>query len=246
MNQDEARKLSREFEPQPPEALLGWAFKKFGAKIVIASSFGAEDVALIDMAVRVNPKARIVTLDTGRLPEETYAVMDAVKLKYGVKIEVFFPDAARVETLVREKGFSSFKESVENRKECCRIRKVEPLQRALLGLDAWITGQRRNQSVTRTEIGKVETDAAQGSGGPGGIVKINPLADWDEDRVWNYIRTNRVPYNKLFDAGYRSIGCAPCTRAVTAGEDERAGRWWWESPEHKECGLHNRPSGTSK
>lgn len=238
MNPDEARKVSQEFEPQAPEKLLTWAFDRFGGKIVLASSFGSEDVVLIDMAAKIHPAVRIVTLDTGRLPEETYAVMDAVKFKYGVKIEVFFPDAARVETLVREKGFYSFKESVENRKECCGIRKVEPLKRALAGAEAWITGQRRSQSVTRTEIGKVEVDASQG-----GIVKLNPLADWDEKKVWDYIRANKVPYNKLFDAGYRSIGCAPCTRAVKSGEDERAGRWWWESPDHKECGLHNRPAG---
>lgn len=238
MKPEEALKLSGEFEKQAPEALLGWAYRTFGNKIVIASSFGAEDIVLIDMAHKLNKEARVITLDTGRLPEETYAVMDAVMFKYGVKIEVFFPDAARVEALTRGKGFYSFKESVENRKECCGIRKVEPLKRALKGLDAWITGQRRDQSVTRGAVGKVEVDASQD-----GIVKINPLADWDEKRVWDYIRANKVPYNKLFDAGYRSIGCEPCTRAVKTGEDERAGRWWWESPEHKECGLHNRPAG---
>ncbi len=243
MKQDEAVQLSREFEAQSPEALLGWALKKFGPKIVLASSFGPEDVVLIDMAVKIDPKVRIVTLDTGRLHEETYAVMDAVKFKYGVGIEVFFPDAARVEQLVRAKGFYSFKESVENRKECCGIRKVEPLRRALAGAEAWVTGQRRAQSVTRTEVGKVEIDSSQGAATQGGIVKLNPLADWDEARVWAYIRGNKVPYNKLFDAGYRSIGCAPCTRPVKEGEDERAGRWWWESPDHKECGLHNRPTG---
>jgi phosphoadenosine phosphosulfate reductase len=237
MTTEEVRKLNEEFEVKSPEALLSWGMKKFGNKIAISSSFGAEDGVLIDMAVKIDPKVRIVTLDTGRLPEETYAVMDAVKFKYGVKIEVFFPSAARVEALTREKGFYSFKESVENRKECCFIRKVEPLNRALEGLDAWVTGQRRNQSVTRTEVGKVEVDA-----GHHGILKLNPLADWTEERVWNYIKANKVPYNKLFDAGYRSIGCAPCTRAVKDGEDERAGRWWWESPDHKECGLH-KPAG---
>lgn len=238
MQQDEARKLSQEFEQQTPEKLLEWAFQKFGSKVVIASSFGAEDVVLIDMVLKIHRQARIVTLDTGRLPEETYAVMDAVKFKYGVKIEVFFPDAAQVEALVREKGFYSFKESVDNRKECCRIRKVEPLRRALKNADAWITGQRRDQAVTRTEVSKVEIDAANG-----GIVKLNPIADWNEKKVWDYIRSHQVPYNKLFDAGYRSIGCSPCTRAVQSGEDERAGRWWWENPEHKECGLHNKPTG---
>lgn len=236
MTPEEAVKLSREFEAQSPEALLAWAYKTFGDRVVIASSFGPEDVVLIDMAVRVNPKARIITLDTGRLPEATYAVMDAVKFKYGVPIEVFFPEAAAVEALTRAKGFYSFKESVEDRKECCRIRKVEPLKRALAGCGAWITGMRRSQSVTRTATGKVEIDLSQG-----GIVKVNPLADWDETRVWDFIKKNKVPYNRLFDQGYRSIGCDPCTRPVKEGEDERAGRWWWENPEHKECGLHNRP-----
>jgi phosphoadenosine phosphosulfate reductase len=242
MTQEEVRRLSVEFEARTPEALLSWALKEFGSKSVLASSFGPEDVVLIDMAAKIDPKVRIVTLDTGRLPEATYAVMDAVRFKYSVPIEVFFPEAAAVEALTRAKGFYSFKESVENRKECCRIRKVEPLKRALAGCDAWVTGMRRSQSVTRTTTGKVEIDGSQG-----GIVKVNPLADWDEARVWDYIKKNQVPYNRLFDQGYRSIGCDPCTRAVKEGEDERAGRWWWENPEHKECGLHNRPgSGQPK
>ncbi|MBP9732759.1 MAG: phosphoadenylyl-sulfate reductase [Candidatus Omnitrophica bacterium] len=232
----EAEKLNSEFELHGPESVIAWMLEKYGSRIAISSSFGPEDMVLIDMALKFDPKARIVTLDTGRLPEATYAVMDAVKFKYNCVIEVFFPDPVAVEKLTRAKGFFSFKESVENRQECCRIRKVEPLKRALGGLDAWITGQRRAQSVTRAEIKKIEIDEAHGN-----ILKVNPLADWDEARVWDYIRKNKVPYSVLFDQGYRSVGCDPCTRAVKEGEDERAGRWWWENPEHKECGLHNRP-----
>ena len=225
-NQLNIEKLNRQFESTSPEELLKWAFETFGAKVTLASSFGAEDAALIHMAAGVSPSFRIFTLDTGRLPEETYQVMDAVRGKYKVTIEAYFPDAARVEELVRKKGFFSFKESVENRKECCGIRKVEPLRRALKGMEAWVTGLRREQAESRSNAAKIELDAAQG-----GILKINPLADWTEANVWEFVRKNGVPYNKLHDAGYPSIGCAPCTRAVKAGEGVRAGRWWWESPE---------------
>ncbi len=231
----ELPKLNKEFQAKSPEEVLQWALKNFRSKIALACSFGAEDVALVDMLVKLLPAARIFTLDTGRLNEETYEVMDRIRSKYGVSIESYFPDFKAVESLERKKGFYSFRESVKNRKECCGIRKVEPLKRALKGLDAWITGLRREQSVTRTRVEKIEAD-----GEHGGIFKINPLADWSHDDVWNYIRKNGVPYNKLHDLGYPSIGCAPCTRAIKPGEDTRAGRWWWENPEQKECGLHPR------
>lgn len=223
---------NQEFEKKTAEALLKWALEKF-PKTVLASSFGAEDVVLIDMLVKLNPKARIFTLDTGRLNEETYDVMERIRRKYKISIESYFPDAAKVESLERAKGFYSFRDSIENRKECCGIRKVEPLNRALKGVDGWITGLRREQAVTRTDVKKIEKDETHG-----GILKFNPLADWTEKQVWDYIKTNQVPYNALHDAGYPSIGCAPCTRAIKPGEDVRAGRWWWENPEHKECGLH--------
>ena len=216
-----------------PQDVLAWALKEFKGKIALASSFGAEDVVLIDMLVTLDPQARVFTLDTGRLNEETYEVMERVRERYKISIESYFPDAAKVEALERSKGFYSFRDSVENRKECCGIRKVEPLGRALKGLSAWITGLRREQSVTRAEVEKVEADTAHP-----GLFKINPLADWTEKQVWEYIKTNKVPYNRLHDAGSPSVGCAPCTRAVAPGEDIRAGRWWWENPEHKECGLH--------
>ncbi len=230
-------KLNGEFEKLSAVALLQWALKNFFPKIALASSFGAEDVVLIDILAKLDPKIRIFTLDTGRLNEETYEVMDKIRRKYQISIESYFPDFQKVEKLEREKGFYSFRESVENRKECCAIRKVEPLNRALKGLDAWITGIRREQSVTRTTIRKIEKDE-----GHEGLIKINPLADWSQEDVWNYIKKNSVPYNRLHDLGYPSIGCSPCTRAIKSGEDIRAGRWWWENPEHKECGIHVKPT----
>ena len=226
-------KLNAEFEKSSAVALLQWALATFGGRLALASSFGAEDVVLIDLVTKLDSRVRVFTLDTGRLNEETYELMDRVRQKYGIRIESYFPKPEAVESLERQKGFYSFRESVENRKECCGIRKVEPLSRALKGTEAWITGLRRAQAVTRTRIHKIESDEAHP-----GLYKINPLADWSEDDVWNYIKKNGVPYNKLHDLGYRSIGCEPCTRAVKPGEDVRAGRWWWENPEHKECGIH--------
>ncbi len=225
--------MTDNFKNKSAEEVLQWAVNEFHPDLALASSFGAEDVALIHMLCRIEPKARIFTLDTGRLNEETYEVMDRIRSRYKISIESYFPDAQKVEALERQKGFYSFRESVENRKECCGIRKVEPLNRALSGLKAWITGLRREQSVTRSEVKKIEIDEAHG-----GILKINPLTDWSEKQVWAYIKENKVPYNRLHDMGYPSIGCAPCTRAVKPGEDIRAGRWWWESTDHKECGLH--------
>ena len=223
----------------PAEEVLAWAEARFGGDAAIASSFAVEDVVLIDLAARHAPSLRLFTLDTGRLPPETYEVMEAVRTRYGVLIEAFFPERAPIEALVREQGLFSFRQSVEARKQCCHLRKVEPLGRALAGRAAWATGLRREQSVTRTGLLAVERDA-----GHGGIVKLNPLAAWTEAQVWSYAREHRLPINPLHERGFPSIGCAPCTRAVAPGEDLRAGRWWWESPEHagqKECGLHQRP-----
>jgi len=222
-----------ELESKSAQEVVAWALKQFGDRIALASSFGAEDVALIDMMAQVNPKARIFTLDTGRLNQETYDVMDQIREKYHVAIEVMFPKTDAVEQMVRAKGLNLFHHSVENRKLCCGIRKVEPLNRALATVDAWITGLRRDQVVTRANVKKVDLDADHG-----GIAKINPLADWSWEQVMDYVKARKVPYNVLHDQGYPSIGCAPCTRAVKPGEDFRAGRWWWERPEQKECGLH--------
>jgi phosphoadenosine phosphosulfate reductase len=221
---------------RPAEEVLGWAIRTFRPRVALASSFGVEDVALIDLWWRLDSEVRVFTLDTGRLPEETYEVMDRIRERYGIAIATYCPEAAAVELLERERGFYSFRQSVEERKYCCGIRKVEPLGRALAGLDAWVTGLRREQAETRSAVRQVERDPAHG-----GIIKINPLTDWSTEQVWEYVRIHDVPYNRLHDRGYPSIGCAPCTRAIRPGEDIRAGRWWWERPESKECGLHLAP-----
>ena len=199
---------------------------------VFASSLAAEDMVLTDLILRAKLPVRIFTLETGRLHQETLGMLDRVREVYGYDIEPFRPDPAAVDAYVQQNGLNAFYDSVEMRKECCRIRKVDPLNRALAGQRAWITGQRRAQSATRTELHVQEDDAAHG------MAKFNPLADWSEEDVWHYIRSNNVPYNPLHDRGYPSIGCEPCTRAIQPGEDVRAGRWWWENPESKECGLH--------
>lgn len=225
-------RVNKDLQTKSPQEVLEWALNEFHPNIALAWS-GAEDIAVADMMIKINPEARIFTLDTGRLNPETYDLIDRVRDKYGIDIEVMFPSSAEVEEMVHSKGMNLFYKSVENRKLCCSVRKVKPLKRILSSLDAWVTGLRRDQAVTRTALNKVEIDNAFG-----GIVKVNPIADWSHEDVWDYIRKNDVPYNKLHDNGYPSIGCAPCTRAVKAGEDIRAGRWWWESPDTKECGLH--------
>lgn len=226
--------MAVELESKGAEEILKWALETFFPKIALASSFQCEESVLIDMMAKIRGKDfRVFTLDTGRLNEETYEVMERIRKKYNIQIESQFPDRDAVEKLEREKGLYSFRESIENRKECCNIRKVVPLNRMLSQLDAWITGLRREQAVTRTDTPKVEVDVPRK-----GLVKINPLIDWSNQQVWDYIQRNKVPYNKLHDMGYPSIGCSPCTRAIKPGEDIRAGRWWWEKPEQKECGLH--------
>jgi len=227
--------LALQAEQLAAQDVVRLAHDRFGRRVALSSSFGAEDMVLIDMLMRVDPQARIVTLDTGRLPQETYNVMDATRERYGAAIEAFFPQADAVQAMVAEHGVNLFYHSVDFRKLCCGIRKTEPLKRALAGLDAWITGLRREQSVTRTAVHKIEWDESNQ------LVKVNPLADWTQDDVWTYIREHNVPYNALHDRGYPSIGCAPCTRAIQPGEDQRAGRWWWEHPDTKECGLHVAP-----
>jgi phosphoadenosine phosphosulfate reductase len=232
------KKIAEEMEDQSAMKVLKWAINAYAPKIALASSFGAEDVILIDMMVKINKeKAKIFTLDTGRLNQETYDVMDAIRKKYDIQIEVYFPEQGETEEMVKIKGMNLMYESVENRKLCCEIRKVHPLNRALSKLDGWITGLRREQAITRANIYKLEIDSSHGN-----IVKINPLADWTNEMIWDYIHKNNVPYNKLHDSGYPSIGCEPCTRAVHRGEDPRAGRWWWENATQKECGLHWDPT----
>jgi phosphoadenosine phosphosulfate reductase len=199
---------------------------------VFASSLAAEDMVLTDLILKAGLPIGIFSLETGRLHQETLAVVDKVKAHYDVDIALYRPQPELVEQYVTQNGLNAFYDSVEMRKECCRVRKVEPLGRALAGNKAWITGQRRAQSTTRAELSVQEDDTAHG------MAKFNPLADWSEQDVWQYIRDNNVPYNSLHERGYPSIGCEPCTRAIQPGEDIRAGRWWWENPDSKECGLH--------
>jgi phosphoadenosine phosphosulfate reductase len=199
---------------------------------VFASSLGAEDMVLTDLILRERFAIEIFSLDTGRLPVETYDLMGVVQQHYGLKLKLYYPRHDLIETYTRMQGINAFYDSVALRKECCQIRKVEPLTRALAGKKAWITGQRAQQAATRDGLPLRQFDAGNG------LEKFNPLAEWSEKEVWAYIRTHAVPYNALHDRHYPSIGCAPCTRAISVGEDVRAGRWWWENPDSKECGLH--------
>ncbi|RXJ93642.1 phosphoadenylyl-sulfate reductase [Malaciobacter molluscorum] len=227
-------KLNEKLKDVSTLDVIEFFLKEYKNKIALASSLGAEDQVLTDMILKTNKDTKIFTLDTGRLNPETYNVMDATNLKYSVKLDVYFPKLENVEKLYKTQGVNGHFESIDNRKNCCNIRKIEPLKRALEGLDVWFTGLRSSQSVTREDMKLVEWDEAFG------LIKVNPLINWNEEDVWTYIKENSVPYNKLHDQGYPSIGCAPCTRAVKDGEDIRAGRWWWENPEHKECGLHKK------
>ena len=216
-----------------PQEVLKWSLDNLHPRIAMASSFGAEDVVVIDMLIKINPKARIFTLDTGRLNQETYDVMDAIRKKYNVNLEVMFPDQNEVEQMVRVNGLNLFYDSVGNRKLCCGIRKVHPLNRILSTLDGWITGLRADQTEVRSNASKIEFDEQHN-----GILKINPIIEWTWEQTWDYIKKYDIPYNKLHDKGFPSIGCEPCTRAIKSGEPLRAGRWWWESDSQKECGLH--------
>ena len=237
---EEVRELNREFETRTAEEVLEWAIGNLHPRVALASSFQAQGMVLIDMLLTINRDARIFSLDTGRLNQETYDVMDEVRKRYGAAIEVVFPDTAEVEEMVLERGVNLFYHGKENRILCCEIRKVRPLKRYLANMDGWITSIRRDQLETRADSKKFEIDELNG-----GILKINPLVDWTSKQVWDYIKERKVPYNKLHDMGYPSIGCAPCTRAVKPGEDERAGRWWWENDSDKECGLHFDHNGDS-
>jgi len=222
-----------DFEYKSAQDILQWGIEKYGKRLGLACSFGVEDMVLVDMLSKTDGPFTIFTIDTGRLHEETLETADRIRGKYGAEIKTYFPDAKAVEELVRAKGFYSFRESRENRLECCGIRKVEPLKRALAELDAWVTGLRRDQNVTRTSIGKVVEDKDHPP-----LIKINPLADWTEKQVWDYVKEHDVPVNPLHKLNYPSIGCKPCTRPIQPGEDIRAGRWWWENPDNKECGFH--------
>jgi phosphoadenosine phosphosulfate reductase len=234
LTREELASLNATFAAASPSEVLGWGLERFGNRIALASSFGAEDVVLIDMLASIDPGARVFTLDTLRLHTETYDLIDRIRERYGLEIEVLHPALSDVGAMVREHGNNLFYRSVENRKLCCQIRKVVPLEGMLTGLDAWITGIRADQAATRTDAAVIEVDTAHP-----GMLKLNPLTHWTSDQVWAYIREHDVPYNALHDRGFPSIGCEPCTRAVEPGEDPRAGRWWWEQDAAaKECGIH--------
>lgn len=224
--------LRESHKGQSPEQLLRYFLETFKGRIALSSSMSAEDQVLTDMICRVNPSTQIFTLDTGRLPEETYNLIDQTKKKYGISIRVLFPDRREVEDMIADHGPNLFLDSVEKRKTCCRVRKIEPLKRMLKELDVWICGLRKEQSVTRVDLEPIQWDEQFG------LIKLSPLLDFTNEQVWDYIHKHNVPYSALHDQGYTSIGCSPCTRPIAAGEDLRAGRWWWEEPEHKECGLH--------
>jgi phosphoadenosine phosphosulfate reductase len=216
-----------------PQAVLQWAYESF-PRLVIVASFQAESSVLIDMASRIRADVSVLTLDTGRLPQQTYDMIDRVRDRYKIDVQVVSPDSADLEEMVGRHGANLFLQSPELRRHCCAVRKSRPLARALAGYDAWVTGLRRQQAPTRSQTAVVSADPEHE-----GLTKIAPLAAWSKDQVWAYIRDNELPYHVLYDQGYTSIGCAPCTRATAPGEDERAGRWWWESGnEVKECGLH--------
>lgn len=222
-----------ELEHLEAEDVIRWTLEHWHPRAAVCTAFQAEGMVILDMARRIRPDVRVITLDTGRLPAETHEFIDTVRHRYGIDVEIFFPEARRVEAMVRRCGPNSFRNSVEERKRCCQVRKVEVLERALSGLDAWMTGLRRDQTRGRAATRKVEIDPRHG-----GILKVSPLADWSQERVWAYTEEHDVPVHPLYAEGYTSLGCAPCTRATVAGEDPRAGRWWWEDGAVKECGIH--------
>lgn len=232
MTQTDISALRLKVANKSPEEVIKWFLKKYKGKIALSNSMGAEDQVLTHMICQIDSSTPIFTLDTGRIFPETYDLIDRTNQRYGINIQVYFPKHEVVQQMVNEKGVNLFFTSVENRKQCCNTRKIEPLKRAFQSLDVWICGLRKEQSITRTDMQVVEWDKNNG------LLKLNPLIDWTEEQMWDYIKENNVPYNKLHDQGFPSIGCQPCTRAILENEDVRAGRWWWENPDSKECGLH--------
>ncbi|MBX3025398.1 phosphoadenylyl-sulfate reductase [bacterium] len=227
--------LSRAFDDKPAEEILRWGMDTFAPRLALSASFGSpEGMVILDMMHAIDPaRTRVFTIDTGRLHQETYDLMDRVRTRYEVEVEVYFPRPEAVQAMVREHGLNLFYDSVDLRKKCCGVRKVEPLERALAELDAWIAGLRPDQSVTRGDVRAVEVDEVHG-----GRIKLNPLVRWTREDVMAYVDRNHVPVNRLHDQGYPSVGCVPCTRSIQPGEDERAGRWWWENADQRECGIH--------
>ncbi|MCL4507953.1 MAG: phosphoadenylyl-sulfate reductase, partial [Chloroflexi bacterium] len=233
LDEFEAGELAVALDDREPQEVICWALERFQRRIAVCTSFQVDGMAILDMAWRVDPKVRVFAVDTGRFHPETYELIERVRERYGMNIEMYYPDATELSQFVTNFGINAFYRGVPLRLRCCDLRKVRPLIRVLDDLDGWVTGLRRDQWASRSNIRKVEIDHDHG-----GIAKVNPLADWTEEEVWAYVRANDVPYNTLYDKGYTSIGCAPCTRATQVGEDKRAGRWWWEQNAPKECGMH--------
>jgi len=234
------QQLNEKAKDKSPGEIIKLAFDDFNGKVNFASSLGEEDQVITDMISKVVPDMEVFTLDTGRLFPESHELMEKIQKRYSMPFKIYYPDTKIVEEMVEQKGINLFYESVENRKTCCGVRKVEPLQRALKNVDAWMTGLRRSQSVTRATAEVFEIDEANNK------IKVNPIVAWSLDDVENYIKENNVDVNPLHEKGFVSIGCAPCTRAIKPGEDIRSGRWWWEEPEQKECGIHNNPNRPKK
>lgn len=231
----ELNEFKEELKNLNASEIIKWGIDKFGSdRIVLASSMGLEDQVLIDMLLKITKDVQMFTIDTGRLFQETYLTIENTEKKYNIKIKIYFPDYKDVESMVNEKGINLFYESIENRKLCCETRKIKPLKRALEGFTCWICGLRKEQAVTRKNVDVIEWDEKNG------LYKLNPIYNWTTKQLWEYVKENKVPYNILHNEGYTSIGCKPCTRAIKEGDDIRYGRWWWENPEHKECGLHSR------
>jgi phosphoadenosine phosphosulfate reductase len=229
----EAEATSRQLEGAEPERVLAWTYRRF-RRVALVASFQAESVLLIEMATRLVSRPRVITLDTGRLPQETHDLIEEVRRRFDLELQVVHPDAAELEEMVGRYGPNLFSVSPEQRRLCCGVRKSHPLERALRDCEAWVTGLRRDSSPTRRDTPLVALDTAHG-----GIAKVAPLAGWSRERVWTQVRARGLPVHALYARGYASIGCAPCTRALRPGEDERAGRWWWEQEGTvRECGLH--------
>ena len=233
---------SRPGEQSTAVEILEWALEEYGDRFAVCTSFQASGMVILDLAAKIAGSAlRVFTIDTGRMPPETYELMTEVRERYGITIEAVYPDSRELERMVSAHGPNLFYDAVSKRRLCCELRKVRPLKRKLAGLDAWAVGLRRSQNETREQVLKVDTDLENG-----GIVKLSPLADWTDDEVWEFSRKNNVPQHALYAQGYTSIGCAPCTRSTSDGEHERAGRWWWEEDGSKECGIHFTPEGNVK
>jgi phosphoadenosine phosphosulfate reductase len=231
---EKIQEWNKSYKDADAKSVISFALNHFGDKISFASSMGAEDQLITSMIAGINKSAKIFTLDTGRLFQETYDLIQKTNSRYKINIKAFFPDNKQVEEMVDQHGINLFYDSVENRKRCCHIRKIVPLGRALKNQEAWFTGLRKEQTASRSEDQLFEWDQANK------LIKINPLINWTEKEIWAYIHKNNIPYNPLHDKGFNSIGCLPCTRALLPGEETRAGRWWWENQGHKECGLHKK------